>query len=71
MKLDVEGAELPALEGARRTIAEERPALALALYHRTADIFEIPLMLAEHYPGGFRLRRARCVPGWELTLLAR
>ena len=71
LKLDVEGAEQAALEGARRTIAEERPALALALYHRTADIFALPLMLAEHYPCGFRLRRARCVPGWELTLLAR
>ena len=70
VKLDVEGAELSALEGARRTLSEERPALALALYHRTADVFALPLMLAAHYGGGFRRRRARCVPGWELTLFA-
>lgn len=69
IKLDVEGAETAALRGARLTLAAERPALAAALYHRTADLFEIPLALADHYPdGAFRLRRARCVPGWELTM---
>ena len=69
LKLDVEGAERAALEGARLTLEAERPALAVALYHRTADIFALPLLLAGYYPeGGFRLRRARCLPGWELTL---
>ena len=71
LKLDVEGAERAALEGARLTLDAERPALAVALYHRTADIFALPLMLAQYYPdGGFRLRRARCLPCWELTMFA-
>lgn len=71
IKLDVEGAELASLEGARQTIAAERPALAVSLYHRTADIFDIPLFLRSiHADYSFRLRRARCVPSWEITLFA-
>lgn len=72
IKLDVEGAECECLRGARRTITGRRPALAISLYHRTADIFRIPLFLHEICPDyGFTLRRARCVPGWEITLFAR
>lgn len=72
VKLDVEGAERAALEGARQTITSERPALAIALYHRTADIFEIPLFLRSiHADYMLRLRRARCIPGWEMTLFAK
>ena len=71
IKLDVEGAELAALRGARRTLAADRPAIAAAVYHRTGDIFNIPLMIAEAMPGcRLSLRRARCLPCWELTLFA-
>lgn len=71
IKLDVEGAERASLEGARQTIAAERPALAISLYHRTSDIFEIPLFLRSIHPDyKFSLRRVRCVPGWEITLFA-
>ena len=69
IKLDVEGAELAAIEGAKQTLAEEKPALAAAVYHRTGDIFTIPLTIADAEPGRrFALRRARCFPCWELTL---
>ncbi len=71
IKLDVEGAERASLEGARKTIAAERPAMAVSLYHRTADIFEIPLFLRSiHADYRLSLRRARCIPGWEITLFA-
>lgn len=71
LKLDTEGAERAALEGARLTLESERPALSVALYHRTADIFALPLFLADGFGyRDLRLRRARCVPGWELTLFA-
>ena len=42
IKLDVEGAELAALRGAARHIAADAPLLAVAVYHRAADIVEIP-----------------------------
>jgi FkbM family methyltransferase len=50
IKLDVEGAEKAALEGARDTILRFRPQLHISIYHRFDDIFELPLMLAEWLP---------------------
>jgi FkbM family methyltransferase len=46
IKLDVEGAELHALQGARQLIKSSRPVLALSLYHRPEDLWELPLELA-------------------------
>jgi len=45
--LDVEGAELRVLDGARRTIENHRPQLAVCIYHRKEDFFRLPLVLAE------------------------
>lgn len=45
IKMDIEGAELPALRGAARTMAEGRPAVAVAVYHRIEDLVEIPAFL--------------------------
>lgn len=42
IKMDIEGSELAALHGAERLIREKRPNLAICLYHKTNDIFEIP-----------------------------
>jgi FkbM family methyltransferase len=43
ISLDVEGAEREALDGAARTIARERPVLQVSIYHKLADLFELPL----------------------------
>lgn len=50
IKLDVEGHELAALEGARDIINWYRPALAIAAYHRWDDIWRIPEFLQRHGP---------------------
>jgi FkbM family methyltransferase len=47
LKLDVEGAELAALEGARQTLLRDRPRLAIALYHRPDDWTTIPRFLRD------------------------
>ena len=45
LKLDVEGAEISAIHGAAATIRRCRPILALSLYHRAQDLWEIPQLL--------------------------
>ncbi|NEV60549.1 FkbM family methyltransferase [Thiorhodococcus minor] len=45
IKLDIEGSEVDALAGARRTIERCRPDLAVAVYHYVDHYFEIPNLL--------------------------
>lgn len=42
IKLDVEGAECAALEGARRHIIENHPKLAVCVYHNQSDFWRVP-----------------------------
>ena len=71
IKYDLEGAEYEALVGSLDTIRRDRPALAISLYHRSADLFRLPLFVRRLGLGyRFYLRRPPCLPAWELTLYA-
>ncbi len=50
IKLDIEGAELEALKGAAAAIKRNRPTLAVCVYHRPGDLFEIPLFISALVP---------------------
>jgi FkbM family methyltransferase len=50
LKLDVEGAELNVLRGARDLIRETPPRLAVAVYHRPDDVVTIPRLLGDLVP---------------------
>ncbi len=45
LKMDIEGAEPKALQGARGTIAQHAPALAICVYHRQQHLWELPLQI--------------------------
>lgn len=47
IKMDIEGAEMAALEGASRVIREFKPRLAISTYHKPEDLWEIPHKLKE------------------------
>ncbi|NMC64439.1 MAG: FkbM family methyltransferase [SAR324 cluster bacterium] len=51
IKIDVEGYEKEVLEGARRTIVQQSPKLAVSVYHNIQDLWEIPLWLERNNPG--------------------
>ena len=71
IKLDVEGAEMATLNGARKVLKEQAPHLVLSLYHRTDDLFQLPETVHELLPNHrLYLRRVPCIPLWDLTLYA-
>ena len=45
IKFDVEGLEKEAIDGAKETIKRCRPKMLISCYHRSEDIFEIPLQI--------------------------
>lgn len=45
IKMDIEGAELPALMGGIQLIKRERPILAISIYHSLEDFWKIPQYL--------------------------
>ena len=70
IKMDIEGAELDALAGARRSLQTHRPILSICVYHKQDDLWRIPLFinaLAEDYHLFLRLHEA---DGKELVCYA-
>lgn len=51
IKMDIEGAEGPALEGARETLRKYRPRLAIAGYHNREDGETLPAIVSRLQPG--------------------
>lgn len=58
IKMDIEGSELNALKGAKKTLERCKPALAISVYHKKEDLITIPQFLKEIYKGSrFYLRQ--------------
>ncbi len=71
IKYDVEGSEHEALIGSAKTIKACSPRLLVSLYHRSRDIFMLPIFINEMNPDyKLYLRRFAYVPAWDINLYA-
>lgn len=69
IKYDVEGAEKEAIRGSVDTIKNNETDLLVSLYHKSEDIFSLPLMLRELLPNHkFHLRKHPYIPAWDINL---
>ncbi len=69
LKMDVEGAEIEALCGSEKTLKMHKPKLNIALYHRSEDIFLLPLKIASINPDyKFYIRKHPYIPCWDMNL---
>jgi FkbM family methyltransferase len=50
IKMDIEGAEIQAIEGLKNTIRMQVPHLAISVYHKPADLWEIPIKINQIAP---------------------
>lgn len=48
IKMNIEGSEIPALKGAEYTIRKYHPRLAIMGYHKTSDLWEVPMLIKEY-----------------------
>lgn len=71
IKMDIEGAELKALEGAKNTVRKYKPKLYVCAYHRNEDMFALPFKIKELYEGyKIYFRQHPYIPAWESNFYA-
>lgn len=68
IKMDIEGAEYRALLGAKETIKRDKPRLAISIYHKPEDIFELPQLILS-YNSEYRFAMRHYSLSWFDTVL--
>ena len=69
LKLDIEGAEIQGILGAEQIIKEQTPKLAICLYHKPEDLWEIPLLIHEMNPNYEMIIKHHSVQNYTDTVL--
>lgn len=70
IKMDIEGAELDALMGARRVISEHTPVLAICVYHTSDHLWRVPLLIASMSSRYCFYLRAHAEDCWDVSCYA-
>lgn len=72
IKMDVEGMEAEAIMGASKTICNNNLVMQIAAYHRSEDLFHLPLLIDSIRPGGaYYLRHRPCLPAWDTDFIVK
>ncbi len=66
IKMDVEGNEAKAIEGGREIITEYKPKMLISCYHRSEDIFDLPLRV-QNIRDDYKIyiRHFKSLPAWD------
>jgi FkbM family methyltransferase len=70
IKMDIEGAELDALNGSRGIIQRHSPVLAICSYHVQNHLWKIPLLIQSINPNYSFFLRPHLLEGWDLVCYA-
>jgi FkbM family methyltransferase len=70
IKMDIEGSERAALTGGRQTIISGKPILAVSVYHKPCDLWELPLFMRELEPESQLSLRMYWRDGMDLVCFA-
>lgn len=70
IKMDVEGAELKAIQGAEKTIRCHKPKLSICVYHKKEDLLTIPKVIKQYNPDYKLYLRSYSSCGFETVLYA-
>ena len=70
IKMDIEGAESAALIGSSRSIQAGHPLLAIAAYHKQADLWELPMQVHDMVPAYRLFLRPHVPEGFDTVLYA-
>jgi FkbM family methyltransferase len=70
LKVDIEGAELDALEGGTELLRRTHPMIAIASYHRQDHLWRVPLALRDLWSQYQCFLRPHNEEGWDLILYA-
>lgn len=68
IKMDIEGAELKALQGAVKTIKRDKPKMAICIYHKISDIYDIGSFIIDIWPDCKLKIRHYTTYSWETVL---
>lgn len=69
INMDVEGGEREAIEGCAKTIAQFKPKMLISAYHRSEDLFALPLQIHKLRPDyRFYFRHYQYIPAWDTNL---